>query len=85
MRQLGNIDFVESQVRRIAAEVDAVGVPIKSVPSSSTAPSIARYHITQDIKKPLILGEWLIDHSDDPALKVREPATLCRDHPEVLM
>jgi len=77
MQQLGNIDFVESQVRRIAAEVDGVGVPVKSVSSSSTAPPTARYHIAQDIKKPLILGEWLANHSDDPALKVPELFALC--------
>lgn len=72
MRQLGNIDFVESQVRWIAAEAEAVGVPIKSVSPPPMAPPTARYHIAQDIKKPLILGEWLISHSDDPALTVRD-------------
>ena len=75
MRQLGNIDFVESQVRRIAAEVDAAGVPIKSVSPLSTVSPTARYHIAQDIKKPLILGEWLIAHSNDPALMVINPFT----------
>ena len=70
MRQLGNIDFVESQVRRIAAKVDAAGVPMGLIPSPSTVAPTARYHIAQDTKKPLVLGEWLINHSDDPALKV---------------
>jgi len=72
MQQLGNIDFVESQVHRIAAEVDANGSPIKSTFSPPMAPPTVRYHIAQDVKKPLILGEWLINHSDDPALKVLE-------------
>ena len=71
MQQLGNIDFVESQVRRIAAEVDTIGVPMKKPTSpTSTVSLTARYHIARDVKKPLILGEWLINHSDDPALKV---------------
>ena len=70
MQQLGNIDFVESQVRRIAAKVDAAGVPMGLIPSLSTVAPTARYHIAQDTKKPLILSEWLINHSDDPALKV---------------
>jgi len=70
LRQLGNIDFVESQVRWIAAEVDTTGIPIKSVPQQSMAPPAARYHIVKDIKKPLVLGEWLINHSSDPALAV---------------
>jgi hypothetical protein len=70
MRQLGNIDFVETQVRRIAAEVNTIGVPMKSTSSASTVPLSAHYHIAKDIKKPLILGEWLITHSEDPALKV---------------
>jgi len=70
MRQLGNIDFVESQVRRIAAEVDATGIPMKSIPSSSVTPPTAHYWIARDTKKPLILGEWLVNHADDPALKV---------------
>ena len=71
MRQLGNIDYVESQVRRMAAEVDTAGVPMKLDRSPSTALT-SRYHIAQDTKKPLILGEWLIKHADDPALKVPE-------------
>ena len=70
MRQLGNIDFVESQVRRIAAEVDTASVPMTSVSSSSAAPLTVHYQIARDTKKRLALGEWLIDHSDDPALKV---------------
>jgi len=70
MRQLGNIDFVESQVRQIAAKVDTAGTPMKSVsPPPKTSPATC-YHIAQDIKKPLILGEWLVDHSNDPALTV---------------
>ena len=70
MRQLGNIDFVESQVRRIAAEADAAGVPTKSGPTPPTASLTTRYHIALDTKKPLVLGKWLINHPDDPALKV---------------
>jgi hypothetical protein len=70
MRQLGNIDFVESQVRRIAAEVDTVGVSMKLGSSLPTVPLTAHYHIARDDKKSLILGEWLINHSSDPALKV---------------
>ena len=70
MRQLGNIDFVESQVRRIAAEVNVAGVPMKSNPTPSTASLTAHYHIALDTKKPLVLGKWLINHPDDPALKV---------------
>jgi len=75
MRQLGNIDFVELQVRRIAAEVDAVGIPIKSVSPPSAASPTARYHIAQDTKKSLILGEWLNSHSNDPALTVTSSFT----------
>ena len=73
MRQLGDMDFVESQVRRIAAEVDMAGVPIRSIPVSSTAalPTTC-YEIAQDTKKSLVLGEWLANHADDPALKVWE-------------
>ena len=71
MQQLGNIDFVESQVRRIAAEVDTIGVPMKKPTSpTSTVSLTAHYHIARDVKKLLVLGEWLINHSDDPALKV---------------
>jgi len=70
MRQLGNIDFVESQVRRIAAEVDTIGVPAKLASSPPMIPLTARYHIAQDVKKSLVLGEWLVNHQDDPALKV---------------
>jgi hypothetical protein len=70
MQQLGNIDFVESQVRQIAAEVNSAGVCMKSVPSPSTTPPSAHYNIAQDTKKPLVLGKWLINHTDDPALKV---------------
>ena len=84
MRQLGNMDFVESQVRWIAAEVDAAGIPIKSVSPPSMAPPTARYHIAQDVKKPLILGEWLIDHSNDPALTVINSFIRREYHLEVL-
>ena len=70
MRQLGNIDFVESQVRRIAAEVNIAGVPMESNPTPSTALLTTRYHIALDTKKPLVLGKWLINHPNDPALKV---------------
>jgi len=70
MQQLGNIDFVESQVRRIAAEVDAAGVPMKKVSLPSAVPLTDHYHIAKDVKKPLILGEWLNNHVDDPALRV---------------
>ena len=70
MWQLGNIDFVELQVRRIAAEVDAIGIPMKLNPSSSTTLA-SHYHIAQDTKKPLFLGEWLVKHTNDPALKVQ--------------
>jgi len=70
MRQLGNIDFVESQVRRIAAEVDTSGVPTGRASSSLATPPTSRCHISEDTKKRLVLGEWLIDHSNDPALKV---------------
>lgn len=75
MQQLGNINFVESQVRRIAAEIDIASVPMKLVPPSSTTSPTARYHITKDVKKPLILGEWLNDHSKDPALMVKDSLT----------
>ena len=71
MRQLGNIDFVETQVQRIAAEANTVGVPMKSMSSASTMSFGAGYHIVQDVKKRLVLGEWLTNHPDDPALKVR--------------
>jgi len=70
MQQLRNIDFVESQVRRIAAEVDTAGVPMKTASLLSAAPLAAHYHIAKDVKKPLVLGEWLNNHSDDPALRV---------------
>lgn len=70
MRQLGDMDFVESQVHQIAAEVHMAGVPIRSIPVSSTALPTARYEIAQDTKKTLVLGEWLANHADDPALKV---------------
>jgi hypothetical protein len=70
MRQLGNIDFVESQVRQIAAEVDAAGVTVKPVSSPPTEPATSGYHIARDVKKSLVLGEWLTNHSDDPALEV---------------
>jgi len=70
MWQLGNIDFVELQVHQIAAEVDATGIATKPVSSSSAAPPTSRYHIAKDARKRLILGEWLISHSDDPALWV---------------
>lgn len=71
MRQLGNIDFVKSQVRQIAAEVNTTGVHMKSTSSSPPVLPIAHYHIAQDTKNPLILGKWLANHSNDPALKVR--------------
>ena len=58
MRQLGNVDFVEPPVRQIAEEVDTVGVPMKPASSQSTVePPATRYHIAQDTKKPLVLGE----------------------------
>ena len=85
MRQLGDIDFVESQVRRIAAEVNMAGIPIRSVPTSSMPPPTARYEIAQDTKKTLVLGEWLANHTDDPALKVWKWAVLHKCHPETLM
>ena len=72
MRQLGDMDFVELQVRQIAAEVDMAGVSIKSIPASSAAPPTTHYEIAQDTKKTLVLGEWLANHADDPALKVWE-------------
>jgi len=71
MRQLGNIDFVESQVRQIAAEVSTAGVHMKLASSSPPVPPVTRYHIAQSIRKPLVLGEWLTNHSNDPALKVQ--------------
>ena len=70
MQQLGNIDFVESQVRRIAAEASTVGVPMQSASSPSTAPTDTHHHIAKDVTKHLFLGEWLANHSSDPALKV---------------
>lgn len=70
MWQLGNINFVESQVCWIAAEVDTAGILMKSVSSPSTEPINTYFHIAKDVKKPLILGEWLNDHLDDPALRV---------------
>ena len=43
---------------------------MKLNPSSSTTLA-SHYHIARDTKKPLFLGEWLVTHANDPALKVR--------------
>jgi len=78
-QQLGNMDYIDFQVRRIADELQTAGVsvpgqrPIDTV--TDDPPVDPTFDIAKGYKSKIHLQPWTWEHRNDPALEVTTPLT----------
>lgn len=74
MKQLADIDFVENEVRRMAEELRALGIPFPNSPTI-TSPTIdqpeVQFWIAKEPETRLFLGQLVQERKDDHAYQVR--------------
>lgn len=72
-QQLGEMDYVEFHVHRIADDLQRAGVPISShvaTPTICEPEQETKFTIASGHKSKVYLPHWIRDHRDDPALTV---------------
>ena len=82
-KQLADIDFVESEVRRMAEELRVLGVSFPDAPTTAL-PTISQpddqFGIAKEPEERLFLEQLITDHKDDHAYQVCTSWPQCCDH-----
>lgn len=82
-QQLGEMDYVDFHIRRIADDLQRAGVPIPKhvfTPAMpSELPQETSFTIAKGYKSKIYLPLWIQRHRDDPALTVNHLNLTCHE------